>query len=47
MWAVIKIEKKKLELLKNDLKKKFGDGGKIYFPKLLIKRLKKKLKKKK
>lgn len=47
MWAVIKIEKKKLELLKNDLKKKFGDGGKIYFPKLLIKKIEKKQLKKK
>ena len=41
MWAIIKIDKKKLFLLKNDLKSKFGDETEIYIPKLLIEKFKK------
>jgi hypothetical protein len=41
MWTVIKIDKKSLALLKIELMKKFGDGGKIYYPKLLLKKIEK------
>mgnify|MGYP001228633785 FL=1 len=36
MWAVIKFDKKKIHIFKEDLKKKFGDNFQIYYPKLSI-----------
>ncbi len=36
MWAIIKFEKKKFFILKEDLKKKFGDTFQIYCPQLTI-----------
>ena len=33
MWTILKFEKKKLELLKTDLRKKIGNDFKIYIPK--------------
>ena len=36
MWTVIKFDKKKLNYLKNELKKNFGDDCKIYCPKILV-----------
>jgi len=45
MWSVIKVDKKKISLLKKELKIKFGSDSIIYSPKLLIKKItKKKLK---
>ena len=41
MWTIIKIDKKKLFLLKKDLKNKFGDDAEIYIPKLLIEKFNK------
>ena len=38
MWAVLKINKKNLSLLKNDFKKKLGDDVKFYVPKLQLKK---------
>ncbi len=42
MWTIIKFEKKKLEFLKLDLKKKLGSECKFYQPKLLYKNYRKK-----
>lgn len=42
MWTIIKFEKKKLEFLKLDLKKKLGLECKFYQPKLLHKNYRKK-----
>ena len=36
MWTIIKFEKKKLELLKEDLRKKLGKDFIIYIPKIKI-----------
>jgi len=41
MWTIIKFEKKKINLLKEDLKKKVGCNYKIYIPKLLVEKLSK------
>ena len=41
MWTVIKIDKKKLCFLKEELKRNFGDGSIIYSPKLIIEKFKK------
>ena len=40
MWAVIKIEKKKLNFFTEDLKKKLGKNFIIYNPKVLIQKYK-------
>ena len=39
MWTIIKIDKKKINLLKKELTNKFGEGGLIYSPKILIESL--------
>ena len=36
MWTVIKIDKKKIELLKKDFQNKVGDSCKFYSPKILV-----------
>ena len=36
MWAVIKIDKKKICFLREELRRNFGEGSIIYSPKLLI-----------
>ena len=36
MWTILKFNKKKLSILKEDLKKKLGKNFKIYIPKLRI-----------
>ena len=41
MWAVIKIDKKKICFLKKELQNKFGKGGFTYSPKILIEKFKK------
>ena len=41
MWTVIKIDKKKINLLKKELTNKFGEGGLTYSPKILIEKFKK------
>lgn len=41
MWAIIKIDKKKLELLKQDFLKMLGKEVVIYNPKLLLQKYKK------
>ena len=41
MWLVIKVEKKKIELLKQDFKKSLGNDLKLYIPKVLIHKTKK------
>ena len=41
MWTIIKVEKKKISFLNNELKNKLGDESVIYAPKLLIKTFKK------
>ena len=47
MWAVIKVDKKKISFFKNEIKNKLGEESIIYSPKLLIKKItKKKLQKK-
>ena len=40
MWTIIKFDKKKLELLKKDLKEKLGEDFTIYKPKLAFKKYK-------
>ena len=35
MWTVIKIDKKKLQLLKEDFKKYLGDSSEFYIPKII------------
>ncbi len=40
MWTIIKFDKKKINLLKNDLTKKIGQNYKIYSPKLVFKKFK-------
>ena len=42
MWAVLKIDKKNLAVLKNDFFKKLGKGVKFYMPKLQLKKFIKK-----
>ena len=42
MWAIIKIDKKKFELFKIEMKKKLGGECKFYSPKLKIERVKNK-----
>jgi len=41
MWTIIKFDKKKLALLKEDFKKKLGNDFKIYYPKLTFRKYKK------
>jgi len=41
MWTIIKIDKKKINLLKKELTNKFGEGGSTYSPKILIEKFKK------
>lgn len=36
MWAVVKIDRKKLLIVKNELKKKFNSSTKFYIPQILI-----------
>ena len=38
MWIIIKFDKKNLEFLKKELKKKIGDGFTAYNPKFLLKK---------
>tara|TARA_B100002003_G_scaffold131833_1_gene121904 strand:+ start:1348 stop:1845 length:498 start_codon:yes stop_codon:yes gene_type:complete len=38
MWIIIKFDKKNLEFLKKELKKKMGDGFTAYNPKFLLKK---------
>ena len=38
MWTVLKIDKKKYQLMKIDLKKKLGDNYNLYCPKMIIKK---------
>ncbi len=45
MWAIIKIDKKKFELFKIEMKKKLGSECKFYAPKLKIERVNNKKKK--
>lgn len=40
MWTIIKFDRKKLESLKGDFKKKLGEDFTIYIPKLLIQKYK-------
>lgn len=40
MWTILKFEKKKLELLKTDLRKKIGNDFKIYIPKIRVQKYK-------
>ena len=42
MWAIIKFDKKNLNLLQKDLSNKLGIGLKIYIPKISIKKFHKK-----
>ena len=42
MWAVLKFNKKYINLLKNDLIKKLGNETKFYLPKSKLQILKKK-----
>ena len=47
MWAIIKVDKKKISFFKNEIKNKLGKESIIYSPKLLIKKItKNKLQKK-
>ena len=36
MWTIIKIDKKKFELFKQDLRRKLGSESKFYAPKIKI-----------
>ena len=36
MWTVVKIDKKKLQLLKEDFKKYLGNSSEFYIPKMVI-----------
>ena len=38
MWTVLKIDKKKYQLMKIDLKQKLGDNYNLYCPKMIIKK---------
>ena len=40
MWAIIKFDKKNINLLKNDLHKKLGKSSQFYIPKIGIKKIK-------
>ena len=40
MWTIIKIDEKKLPLLKEDFKKKLGNDCIFYSPKLLLQKYK-------
>lgn len=40
MWAIIKFDKKNINLLKNDLNEKIGKGVQFYIPKIGIKKIK-------
>ena len=42
MWTVIKLDQKKINLFKEDLKKKVGDEFKLYLPKLKVEKFSKK-----
>lgn len=42
MWTVIKLDQKKINLLKEDLKKKVGSEFKLYLPKLKVEKFGKK-----
>ena len=42
MWAILKFDKKNLEILKKDFYKKLGNDVKFYNPKLELKKTKKK-----
>ena len=41
MWTIIKIDKKKLDFLKNDFKKILGNGMEIYSPTFLVEKVEK------
>ena len=41
MWTILKVEKKEIHLLKNDLIVKLGEKPNIYYPKFLIEKYKK------
>ncbi len=41
MWTVIKFEKKKIGLFKQEMKLKFGDDFKIYYPRMRVEKFKK------
>jgi hypothetical protein len=41
MWTIIKVDRKNLEFLKEEFKKKLGKNVIIYSPKLLIQKYKK------
>ena len=47
MWIVIKYDKKKVNLLEHDLRNKIGENTKIYSPKFLLEKFKRKKKKNK
>ena len=38
MWTILKVEKKEIQLLKNDLTTKLGEKPNIYFQKYYIKK---------
>ena len=40
MWTILKFDKKKLELLKTDLRQKIGNDFEIYIPKIQIQKYK-------
>ena len=42
MWTVIKLDQKKINLLKEDLKKRAGNEFKLYLPKLKVEKFNKK-----
>ena len=42
MWHIIKIDKKKIQFLKEDFKKKIGNDIIFYNPKFLVQKYKKK-----
>ena len=39
MWAIIKVDKKKISFFKSEIKNKLGEESIIYSPKLLIKKI--------
>ena len=47
MWAIVKVDKKKISFFKSEINNKFGEESIVYSPKLLIKKItKNKLQKK-
>ena len=40
MWAIIKFDKKNLEFLKNNIKKKLGNEVEFYLPKIFVEKYK-------